>query len=94
MEKVKLTKYFSIVSPKQNDKINFQLSTMHDRDAVPFLGRSSVNNAVVDYVKAEENLINDGNVLSIALDGSTGATFYQHHNFCSGQNIWLLIPNR
>ena len=27
-----------------------------------------------------------------SLDGSTGATFYQHHPFCSGQNIWILRP--
>jgi hypothetical protein len=93
LKKVKLSKYFSIVSPKQDDKINFEISDMHDKSAVPFLGRSSIDNAVVAYVKPKPHLINKGNVITIALDGSTGATFYQYHDFCSGQNIWVLIPN-
>jgi hypothetical protein len=36
--------------------------------------------------------VNAGNVITIALDGSTGSTFYQHHEFMSGQNIWKLVP--
>lgn len=92
MEKVLLSKYFYIISPKQSDKINFTVSSMDDPNAIPFLGRSSTNNGIVDYVKKEDGLVNEGGVITIALDGSTCSTFYQHHNFSSGQNIWILKP--
>jgi hypothetical protein len=61
-----------------------------DIKEVPFIGRKGVNNGVSDYVIPPNNLINNGNTITIALDGSTGSTFYQHHDFCSGQNIWIL----
>src|SRR5699024_5073369 len=38
--------------------------------------------------------VNEGGVITLALDGSTGSTFYQHYPFLSGQNIWVLTPNR
>ncbi|QNU28304.1 restriction endonuclease subunit S [Geobacillus sp. 46C-IIa] len=92
MKKVILSEYFDIISPKQSDKINFTESCMDDPDAIPFLGRSSANNGIVSYVKKVEDLVNEGGVITIALDGSTGSTFYQHHPFSSGQNIWILKP--
>lgn len=94
MKKVKLINYFDIIGAKQSDKINFEVGLIEDLETVPFIGRSSVNNGVVDYVKTQNKLLNEGGVISIALDGSTGATFYQHHAFCSGQNIWLLVPKK
>jgi hypothetical protein len=92
MEKVLLSEYFYIITPKQDDKINFKDSSMNNPNAIPFLGRSRDNNGIVGYVEPKEGLINPGKVLTIALDGSTGATFYQHHSFSSGQNIWILKP--
>ena len=92
LKKVSLIKYFTILSAKQDDKINFKVRDIKDVETVPFLGRSSTNNGIVDYVEKREKLINDGNVITIALDGSTGSTFYQYHPFCSGQNIWILKP--
>jgi hypothetical protein len=92
MKKVLLSKYFKIESTTQDDKINFELSGWEYADALPFLGRSSSNNGIVDYVSPISSKINQGKVITVALDGSTGATFYQHHKFCSGQNIWALIP--
>lgn len=89
-QKVSLTKYFDIKQAIQSDKITFDVSTIDDVDAVPFLGRSAVNNGIVDYVKPIENRINKGRTITIALDGSTGSTFYHHHDFSSGQNIWIL----
>jgi hypothetical protein len=94
VKKVKLSDYFNIESSIQDDKMNFQKESVDRENAVPFLGRSALNNGIVGYVSKREGYINSGGVISIALDGSTGATFYQHHNFSSGQNIWLLIPKR
>ena len=90
MKKVPLIKYFDIISPKQDDKIRFQILEKSDIHAVPFLGRSAVNNGIVDYVSERTGYVNEGNVITIALDGSTGSTFYQYHKFSSGQNIWIL----
>lgn len=90
--KVPLNKYFEIVSPKQDDKINFSVIDGDKSNGIPFLGRSSVNNGIVDYVVERQGYVNDGHVITIALDGSTGSTFYQHHKFSSGQNIWILKP--
>lgn len=90
--KVRLTKYFDIKSVIQSDKINFKLSTKENKESIPFLGRSATNNGIVDYVEPRVGFINNGKSITIALDGSTGSTFYQHHNFSSGQNIWLLEP--
>lgn len=90
MKKVYLIDYFDINSTIQSDKINFDVVDIKTKNSIPFLGRSSNNNAVVDYVSPKENLTNYAETISIALDGSTGSTFYQHHNFASGQNIWLL----
>ncbi|EGC92664.1 hypothetical protein HMPREF9402_2876 [Turicibacter sp. HGF1] len=92
MKKVLLIDYFDIRSSIQDDKINFEVSDINDYDAVPFLGRSAVNNGIVDYVKRVPIKINNGGVITIALDGSTGSTFYQFHEFSSGQNIWILTP--
>lgn len=87
---VNLTDYFTILPPKQTDKMNLELSSKEERKSIPFLGRKQTNNGISDYVIFDENSYNKGNVITIALDGSTGSTFYQHHGFCSGQNIWLL----
>lgn len=92
LKKVSLMKYFNIMSAKQDDKINFNVKDFKDIDALPFVGRSSTNNGIVDYVEKREGFVNDGNVLTIALDGSTGSTFYQYHDFHSGQNIWVAKP--
>jgi type I restriction-modification system DNA methylase subunit len=90
LSKELLTTYFDILPTKQIDKINIKVSNLLDVKAVPFIGRKGVNNGVSDYVIPPNNLINNGNTITIALDGSTGSTFYQHHDFCSGQNIWIL----
>ncbi len=94
IKKVIISEYFEIKSTIQSDKINFKVSNKINPKAFPFLGRSSINNGIVDYVEPLKNLKNKSEVLTIALDGSTGATFYQHHEYCSGQNIWQLIPKK
>ncbi len=94
MTKVKLVDYFDILPAIQDDKMNFEISEINDVSSVPFLGRSALNNGIVGYVEPRERYINRGGIITIALDGSTGATFYQHHNFSSGQNIWLLVPKK
>lgn len=93
MDKVLLTEYFTIVSSIQDDKINFDKSSIDLASSVPFLGRSAGNNGIVGYVSKRQDKLNKGGILTVALDGSTGSTFYQHHDFCSGQNIWALVPN-
>lgn len=94
MKKVNLSDYFNIKSAIQDDKINFEIADKNDTDSIPFLGRSSTNNGIVDYVKFREGFVNEGGQITIALDGSTGSTFYQHHPFSSGQNIWILEPTK
>lgn len=94
MKRILLSKFFDIESTLQKDKMHFTTSSRNDIEAVPFLGRSGINNGIVDYVKPIPNLLNTGKIITIALDGSTGSTFYQHHNFCSGQNIWILRPKK
>lgn len=92
LQKFLLTDYFTIAPTKQKDKIQVRISTVRNPDAIPFVGRKSTNNGISDYIEYDPACINDGRVLTLALDGSTGATFYQHHNFASGQNIWILRP--
>ena len=94
LQKFLLTDYFSITPTKQKDKIQVNISTVEKNDAVPFVGRKSTNNGISDYIEYDPACINEGRVLTLALDGSTGSTFYQHHSFASGQNIWTLLPNR
>lgn len=89
-----LTDYFTILPTKQKDKIQVQLASVMNPDAIPFVGRKATNNGISDYIEYDSSCINDGGVLTLALDGSTGATFYQHHNFASGQNIWILKPRK
>ena len=91
-KKVNIIKYFEIKQVIQDDKINFEIVNRDNKEAIPFLGRSSTNNGIVGYVKKREGFVNNGGKITIALDGSTGATFYQHHDFSSGQNIWELKP--
>jgi len=92
IRKVQLIDYFEIVPSKQIDKMNTVEADVNDIDAVPFLSRSDRNNGMSGYVEPMEGKLNAGGCISVALDGSTGATFYQHHSFMSGQNIWLLKP--
>jgi len=92
IKKVKLTDLFSIESSLQDDKINFDVADINDIDALPFVSRTAKNNGVTDYCSPRAGKINKGGVITLALDGSTGSTFYQHHDFLSGQNIWILRP--
>lgn len=92
VKKVQLVDYFEIVPSRQIDKMNTTEADTNDIDAVPFLSRSDRNNGMSGYVEKMEGKLNVGGCISVALDGSTGATFYQHHPFMSGQNIWLLKP--
>lgn len=94
IKKVPLIDCFFIDSSIQQDKIHFEIADINDLDAYPFLSRSKENNGINDYVIGSDKLLNEGNVLSVALDGSTGSTFYQKHQFFSGQNIWLLKPKK
>lgn len=89
-----LTKFFEILPTKQKDKIQVNISSVTDPDSIPFVGRKATNNGISDYIYYDSSCINNGGVLTLALDGSTGATFYQHHNFASGQNIWTLEPRK
>ena len=84
--------FFEIVPSRQIDKMNTVEADINDVDAVPFLSRSDRNNGMSGYVMPIAKKVNEGGCISVALDGSTGATFYQHHPFMSGQNIWLLMP--
>lgn len=92
MDKVKLTDFFAISASIQDDKINFAEAELNDIDALPFVARTARNNGTTGYCVPRIGKVNEGGVLSLALDGSTGATFYQRHAFLSGQNIWLLKP--
>ena len=92
LRKVLLTDYFTILPTKQKDKIQVKVSSVMNAAAIPFVGRKATNNGISDYIEYDTDCINDGCVLTLALDGSTGATFYQHHSFASGQNIWILKP--
>lgn len=94
LQKKLLTEYFEILPTRQKDKIQVKVSSVADRDAIPFIGRKATNNGVSDYIEYDPACMNDGGVLTLALDGSTGSTFYQHHSFASGQNIWILKPRK
>ena len=94
LTKVPLTDFFTIYPAKQNDRITFTEADINDVDAISFLSRSSKMNGINGFVLGNEELLNDGKIISIALDGSTGATFYQYHPFFSGQNIWLIKEKR
>jgi len=94
ISKLKIKEIFNIKQPLNCDKKNLEVINPEDSlgNGLPFLGRSKTNNGITDFVKKREDLINEGGVITVALDGSTGATFYQHHKFISGQNIWVLRP--
>ena len=87
-----ITELFDLVTHQDIDKICTNVSSLRDTKSVPFIGRSKANNGVTDYVVSEDCLVNQPGILSVALDGSTGSTFYQHHAFVTGQNIHLLAP--
>ena len=93
MEKVDLTDFFTISASLQDDKMRFIEASINDVDALPFVSRTARNNGVTAYCLPKEGKINPGGVITLALDGSTGATFYQHYPFLSGQNIWVLTHN-
>ncbi len=91
-KKVELTKIFNIISPIMDDRKNFEFSEKYKNGWKPFLGRSSLNNGITGFANKRLGYLNKGNTLTIALDGSTGSTFYQKDDFYCGQNIWLLEP--
>lgn len=93
LKKVPIGDIFHIRSTMQGNRISFKESTIYDPCSAPFLGRSGLNNGIVSYVTGESDKLNGGRIITIALDGSTGSTFYQHHPFYCGQNIWELHPN-
>ncbi len=91
-KKVNLLDLFEIIPPKMDDRINFEYNEKFFKDSKPFLGRSALNNGITGYVRDREGYLNKGNQITIALDGSTGSTFYQPDDFYCGQNIWILKP--
>jgi hypothetical protein len=93
-QKILLSDCFTIEAAVQDDKMKFDSSDIGVPDAVPFVGRSGANNGVVGYVTPREGLLNEAGCITVALDGSTGSTFYQPHPFCCGQNIWVLKPTK
>lgn len=94
IRRVELTKVFDIISPLADDRINFTSSKTRKKDFFPFVGRSSLNNGWTCFVAERKGFLNKGGVLTIALDGSTGSTFYQDEDFYCGQNIWILRPKK
>jgi hypothetical protein len=94
MQKVKLIDFFGISASLQDDKINFAEAELNDIDALPFVSRTARNNGITGYCLPKPGKRNAPRVLTLALDGSTGATFYQHHEFLSGQNIWVFTPKQ
>jgi hypothetical protein len=54
----------------------------------PYLGASAFNNGITHY--SNHTPEHDGNVITIATDGSVGETFYQPNAFCATSNIAVL----
>lgn len=92
MEKVNITELFTINGSANVDKIRLTEGELNDVDALPYVTRTEKNNGVSGYCFPMKGKVNPGGVITMALDGSTGSTFYQHHEYLSGQNIWVLKP--
>jgi hypothetical protein len=56
--------------------------------STPYIGASAFNNGITHY--SNHTPEHNGNVITIATDGSVGETFYQANPFCSTSNIAVL----
>ncbi len=74
------------------DEINIAISLDKqylNKGKIPFVGRSSSNNALQCYVEAPENYLTKGNCITIGMVGTFKA-FWQPETFVASQNILVL----
>ncbi len=68
----------------------------YDKGKIPYASTSSVNNAIINFINTEENIINKGK--SISIDPIAGKAFYHDYDFIgrgySGASINVLYNKK
>lgn len=59
--------------------------------ATNFIGSSSFNNGITAHIGNKEN-IHNGNLITVAYNGSVGETFYQESEFIASDDVNVLYP--
>ena len=89
-KKFKIKEIFKIKKVKGRPIENY------DKGKIPYASTSSVNNAIINFIHTEENIINKGK--SISIDPIAGKAFYHDYDFIgrgySGASINVLYNNR
>lgn len=58
---------------------------------IPYVGASSLNNGITEYVSNDENLHRSG-ILTVCYNGPVGTTFYQPDTFWASDDVNVLYP--
>lgn len=62
----------------------------NNKDAIPFVSRTSNNNGISAFVAKEDIIANPAETISIAGGGSVLSTFYQDNEYYSGRDLFYL----
>ncbi len=57
----------------------------------PFIGSSTKNNGITNYIGNSEN-IHEGNLITVAYNGSVGQAFYQKEKFIASDDVNVFYP--
>ncbi|MEW6617361.1 MAG: restriction endonuclease subunit S [Patescibacteria group bacterium] len=95
MKLVKVSDLFEVKYGVNLELISLEECSKQDRNSVNFVSRTDKNNGVSAYVqKINEIQPNPAHTISVAGGGSVLATFFQHEQYYSGRDIYILIPKK
>ncbi|MGN8833705.1 restriction endonuclease subunit S [Selenomonas montiformis] len=80
-----IKRLFKVVKGKRLTK-----KDMLDGDT-PFIGSSAFNNGVTNYI-GNDNNVHEGNLITVAYNGSVGETFYHDYKFIASDDVNVLYP--
>jgi len=94
MKLVKVSDIFELKYGTNLELINLTKTKSTDKDAIPFVSRTSENNGVSAFVKKIDIKPNPAHTISVAVSGSVLSTFYQPVEYYSGYHILVLTPKQ
>ena len=95
MKLAKISDLFDVKYGVNLELVNLEECLKNERDSINFVSRTEKNNGISAYVERNFDIEpNPANTISVAGGGSVLATFYQHEEYYSGRDLYVLIPKK
>lgn len=95
MKLAKISDLFDVKYGVNLELVNLEECLKNDLDSINFVSRTEKNNGISAYVERNFDIEpNPARTISVAGGGSVLATFYQHEEYYSGRDLYVLIPKK